>query len=765
MHALVADTPKIPASPYASIWRYGLFACIGWTVLVIASLFWNYEFLTDQAVFLATSDARSNWNKDQAFRRWAAGHGGVYVEIDENTPPNPYLAQLPERDVTTTSGKRLTLMNPAYIMRQVFDHFENLYGIKGKITSQILLNPNNKPDAWELNALKRFESGTQEIVEHTLIDGQPYVRMMRPMVMDQSCVKCHGHLGYKVGDIRGGVSVSVPLSPYLDATMKSRTALISTHGGVWFLGIGMIGFLVKRGCQRNAEQRAYQKNLQDREAKYRQLVENAPEIVYSFSNKKGNVYCSPRVTEVLGYTPEHIREHPMLWHDSIHPDDLPTVDAAIAKASHGQSFDIEYRIRDANGSWHWFQDRNIVLYGENGETVIDGLAADITAHKEAVMALIDSEKKFRSVYQSSSLTAIISVDEDGNVSMWNPGAQKAFGYTEQEIIGQPLTILMPKRYRVAHTSGLRQAREHKQNSFIGRTVELQGLHKDGHEFPLELSLGAWKSGDKTYFSGIINDITDRKAYEESLHKAKEDAEYANFAKTQFLANMSHELRTPLNGIIGFAEIMVAQMLGPLSETYQGYCRDIRNSGQHLLSLITEILDTSKLETGNVKLSESEINLRTLAEPCMRLIQQKADEAQVEVEVDFPNDLPMLYADETRIKQILLNLVSNAIKFNKPQGRVVLDAHVTDDKDFEITVKDTGRGIAQKDLSKVLEPFKQVEDIMTRSHEGSGLGLPLSKNLIELHGGTLKIDSELGVGTTVTVRFPAERIRDLTSVGA
>ena len=392
-------------------------------------------------------------------------------------------------------------------------------------------------------------------------------------------------------------------------------------------------------------------------------------------------------------------------------------------------------------------------------TIIDGLATDITARKEAELALINSEKKFRSIHQSSSLTAIVSVDEKGMVSMWNPGAEKAFGYSECEIIGQPLTMLMPKRFRVAHTSGLRHARESGQHSFIGKTVELSGLHKDGHEFPLELSLGAWTSGDKTYFSGIINDITKRKAYEESLRKAKEDAEYANFAKTQFLANMSHELRTPLNGIIGFAEIMAAQMIGPLSKTYQEYCQDIRNSGQHLLSLITEILDTAKLETGNIELIESEINLRTLAEPCMRLIQQKADEAQVKIEVNFPTDLPMLYVDATRLKQILLNLVSNAIKFNRPGGHVVLDARVTDDNALEITVDDNGRGIADKDLSMILEPFKQVEDIMTRSHEGSGLGLPLSKDLIELHGGRLKINSELGVGTTVTLHFPENRVRD------
>jgi len=560
-----------------------------------------------------------------------------------------------------------------------------------------------------------------------------------------------------------GVSVSSLRTHYLDAAEKSRNVMIATHGGIWFIGMGMIGYLVRRGRQRYAERRAYHEELSAREAKYRQLVENAPAILYTFSDKSGSLYWSPQVENYLGLTQQDLRDNPMLWHDSIHPEDRPKVDNAIKRAKHGYNFDLEYRIQDTDGNWCWFRDRNIVLHNDDDEMVIDGLASDVTDRKRAELALLDSEEKFRSIHESSTLTAIVSIDDEGLVSMWNPGAAKAFGYTESEIIGQPLTALMPKRFRVAHTAGLRQAKENGDHRFIGKIVELRGLHKDGHEFPLELSLGYWNSGDKTYFSAIINDITERKAHEEGLRKAKEDAEYANFTKTQFLANMSHELRTPLNGIIGFADMMASQMIGPLSDTYRGYAQDIRNSGQLLLALITEILDTAKLESGNTSLHESAVNLHTLAAPCMRLVQKKAQEAEVEVEVDFPDDLPMLYADEMRIKQILLNLVSNAIKFNKPHGRVSVQARQLTDKSMEIAVRDTGRGIAQKDLPMVLQPFKQVEDIMTRSHEGSGLGLPLSKSLVELHGGTLSIQSELDVGTTVTASFPAVRVRELARV--
>ena len=190
--------------------RYYIISVLVLSALVAISLIWNLDNLDRQDVRLATAEAEANWKKDQAFRQWATLHGGLYVRPNKRTPPNPYLGHLPNRDIKTTKGADLTLMNPAYMMRQMTEEFEDMYGVKGKITGQILLNPRNKADAWELSALKAFDRGAKKVVEQTNIEGAPYLRLMRPMIMKKGCVKCHGHLGFKEGDIRGGVSVSIP---------------------------------------------------------------------------------------------------------------------------------------------------------------------------------------------------------------------------------------------------------------------------------------------------------------------------------------------------------------------------------------------------------------------------------------------------------------------------------------------------------------------------------------------------------------------------
>ena len=260
-----------------------------------------------------------------------------------------------------------------------------------------------------------------------------------------------------------------------------------------------------------------------------------------------------------------------------------------------------------------------------------------------------------------------------------------------------------------------------------------------------------------YYWVIQPYVKERDRAEEAHRAAQQAAEKANLAKTEFLATMSHELRTPLNAIIGFSEIIQTETLGPVgSLKYREYATDINTSGQHLLSLISDILDLSKIESGGEELREREVDVSEVVAASIKLLEQIAANGGVALQCDIADSLLRLRADERKLKQILVNLLSNAVKFTSRGGSVTLSVRCDPDGGYVFRVSDSGIGIASEDMPTALSQFGQVERAISREHEGAGLGLPLSKSLVEMHGGSLDVESEFGVGTTVTVRFPEER---------
>ncbi len=267
-----------------------------------------------------------------------------------------------------------------------------------------------------------------------------------------------------------------------------------------------------------------------------------------------------------------------------------------------------------------------------------------------------------------------------------------------------------------------------------------------------------------YASDFVR-INEHSAAEESLRRGKEQAERAaekaeaaNRAKSEFLANMSHELRTPLNAIIGFTDIMKGEMLGPLeNNTYKGYVGDINNSAGHLLEVINDILDLSKIEHGDIELNEEEVDVTKVVESCLTIIEERAKKGNLKLSYDPPESLPKLWGEARRVKQILINLLSNSVKFTPPGGEVSVQVLVERSGNLAITVFDTGIGIAPEDMEQIMTPFGQAHTGLNRKYEGTGLGLPLSKVFVEMHGGALIIESDLDVGTAVCALFPASRV--------
>ena len=289
---------------------------------------------------------------------------------------------------------------------------------------------------------------------------------------------------------------------------------------------------------------------------------------------------------------------------------------------------------------------------------------------------------------------------------------------------------------------------------ITQIAEAMNLVADGSlpkKIPFE-----YRTDEIGLLSRALRVFRDSVVERQHLYMAKVGAETANRTKSEFLANMSHELRTPLNAILGFSEVIKTAMLGPIDERYRTYGADISASGDHLLKLINQILDLSKLEAGQVELDEDDIDLGAVFIASWRLIEAQAEKSRIRLSAVLEDDLPLIRGDDRRIRQVVINLLSNAVKFT-PEGGDVRFAAYRKNGGVAFVVRDTGIGMSSQDIPKALEPFGQIDSKVSRKYEGTGLGLPLAKHLVELHGGTLTIESTVNAGTTVTVMLPAERV--------
>ncbi|MBU3916326.1 DUF3365 domain-containing protein [bacterium] len=272
---------------FSSLYIYSAISVAVFISIVAISFFWNLGREYKQTIELAKKEALINFNKDIALRYWATEHGGVYVPITERTPPNQYLLNLPERDITTPSGKKLTLMNPAYMIRQVMNGYEELYGVKGHITSLKPINPNNRADSWEEQALLRFEKGEKEVFEISTLSDKPHLRLIRPLITKEGCLYCHRHQGYKVGDVRGGIGISVPLSSYYKIQQESEYRLMVYHGLFGILGILAIAFIVIQAKRRIAVSKLVEEEIYKINAELEQRVKERT-IELETTNQKLN---------------------------------------------------------------------------------------------------------------------------------------------------------------------------------------------------------------------------------------------------------------------------------------------------------------------------------------------------------------------------------------------------------------------------------------------------------------------------------------------
>ena len=413
----------------------------------------------------------------------------------------------------------------------------------------------------------------------------------------------------------------------------------------------------------------------------------------------------------------------------------------------------EFCVRAADGGNRWLE----ISVGIRAVAGVRLLTAfDVTARRAQVDQIEEENSRFRDVVGVGGGTMYEMNAELTRIRLWERDATGGKLAIRERAAKFPDEVIDPvfNPEGFAETKRRYAAREPVHNLIY--RVAGKDIYRLGNSVPFYDSDGVYHGR-----RGVSIDVTAQVLAERALASlarelsaAKITAEVANRTKSEFLANMSHELRTPLNAIIGFSEAMSAAVFGPLSGRYREYAKDIHSAGSHLLEILNDILDLSKIEAGRLELCDDRMGIQEVFDACRRMVIERAGAAGLTVEFR-PTSLEMR-ADELRVKQALLNVVANAIKFTPSGGRITVAAAPTPIGEIRISVEDTGIGIAAEDISLVLEPFGQVASAQTRVQQGTGLGLPLVRRLVELHGGRITLDSELGEGTTVTLIFPRDR---------
>ena len=368
-----------------------------------------------------------------------------------------------------------------------------------------------------------------------------------------------------------------------------------------------------------------------------------------------------------------------------------------------------------------------------------------------------ADEELRAILDTAT-DGIITLDRDGKIHTFSAGAEAIFGYRIAEVADKPFGDLLTGESRKVLRDYLSALQGPGLASVFNDGREVNAVVKQGGTVPLFLTIGALQSlASRAAFCAVVRDITQWKRTESELRDAKEVAEATSRQKSEFLARISHELRTPLNAIMGFSEVMRLERFGEIkNDKYRGYVNDIHSSGGLLLSLINDLLDLSKVEAGQLELNFTSVNLSDTADNAIRMLQEAATGARVVIRKAMPGDLPNVVADQRSMRQIMLNIISNAIKFTDPGGQVIVSAQLNKSGELKLRVKDTGIGMNAEQLRDALEPFKRV---MTEGREvqGTGLGLPLTKALAEANRTKFEISSEPRKGTLIELTFPTTRV--------
>jgi len=533
--------------------------------------------------------------------------------------------------------------------------------------------------------------------------------------------------------------------------------------------IDIDGVSIAQGIFRDIRDRkqAEQENQQLRE-RLQFILSTSPAVIFTCrpDGDYGATFISDNIQSLMGYTPEEYLAKSSFWADHVHPDDAPHVFAQVPRLFELGTYSYEYRFQHQDGHYLWIRSElRVIRNSQNIPIEIIGYFADISDRKQAELALKESQAFIQKIADASpNILYLYDLQEQRNV------------YTNREI-----TSVLGYEPEVVQTMGtsffLNMMHPDDLQTVLPKYSDRMKAAQDGEiidaEYRIRHANGEWRwlysrdivfsrdaDGQVKQTIGTAEDISDRKKYEQQLKQTNAELIRATRLKDEFLASMSHELRTPLNAILGMTEALQEEVFGIVNERQINALQTVERSSYHLLELINDILDLAKIEAGQVELSYSSTSIALLAQSSITFINQQAHKKHIQIEIQIAPNLPDISIDERRIRQVLINLLNNAVKFTPEGGQIKLEVDRQEDRAnpndrswLRFSIIDTGIGIAPENIPKLFQPFIQIDSALNRKYEGTGLGLALVKQIVDLHGGKISLTSELGVGSCFVVNIP------------
>jgi len=731
--------------------KFGLLLISFWTCLICLLVIVSLHYRHQETLKAAENEARDYFQLNMFYRAWGAKMGGVYAPVDK-VVPNPYL-NVPDRDITTTSGKRLTLVNPAYMTRMVFESIiaSSPDPVINKITSLKPLNPINDPDEWEGRSLEAFvRHEFKERFEVLDISGRPHLRLISQFVVDKPCLKCHAQQGYRVGDIRGGITISVPLAKQYGLEKTSDQKIVGGYLFLWMLGSAGIAMSSRRRWN-------YDEKLQASERKFRTVCDWTQDWEYWVGPDGVMRYVSPSCVDITGYTPTEFTADPDLVKKIVHPDHRAVFcdhHKEVMGEQQNHNDLLEFKIISEQGQIRWIQhccrpvfDGTVYL----GRRVSNRDVTDQKISEENISRL--------SAIVESSDDAIISKSMDGTVTTWNHGAEKLFGYSEQEMVGTSLLALFPPD------------RKHEERDILaaisrGESVEhfeTVRICKDCREINVSATISPIRDQQGTIIgvSKIARDITGRKkAEEERLLFERQMMQTQKLESLGVLAGgIAHDFNNILMSIIGNADLALTRINKESPATDN--LRHVLDASSRAADLVRQMLAYS----GRGQFIIENIDLNLLVQEMTHMLEVSISKKAV-LRFNLHRQLPSVTADATQIRQVIMNLVINASEAIDDRSGIIaittgcmncdrrylrqicLDKQIPEGLYVFLEIADTGCGMDEKTLARIFDPF------FTTKFTGRGLGMAAVQGIIRGHHGAIKIYSEVEKGTTFKVFLPA-----------